>query len=459
MKQELPFASARSIAGWIDRGELSSTEAVSTFLQQIERVNPALNAVVQLTAERALDEAKLADQARSRGDRIGPLHGVPMTIKDSLDTAGVTSTGGTTGRRSFVPERDATVVARLRAAGAILLGKTNTPELTLSYETNNSIYGRTNNPWDLERSPGGSSGGAAAILAAGGSPFDIGSDYGGSIRLPSHCCGTVGLKPTSGRVPRTGHIIPWGGMLDSFQQVGPMARWVEDLELLLPILAGPDGVDPAIVAMPIGSGAAVDLGGLRVCFHIEDGIAAPAPAIGDAVRRAARALEGSVLSVDERRPDGIEETFEIIMALWAADGGAAIKRMLADYGTTDSPLLERAGPALSGAELDALHLRWDRYRSRMLGFFDEADAIVCPVNADPALPHGTSQANMRRFSYTMAHNLTGWPCAVVRGGATEEGLPVGIQIVAAPFREDITLAVATFLEAELGGFEAPPLRA
>ena len=175
---------------------------------------------------------------------------MPITIKDSLDTAGIISTAGTKGHASFIPQQDATVVARLHAAGAILLGKINTSEITMSYETDNAVYGRTNNPYDLNCTPGGSSGGAAAIIAAGGSPLDIGSDTGGSIRVPSHFCGITGIKPTSGRVPRTGHIPPFGGVLDFLTQLGPMARFVEDLNLVLPIIVSVDGRDPEVIPMP-----------------------------------------------------------------------------------------------------------------------------------------------------------------------------------------------------------------
>ncbi|HET6900342.1 MAG TPA: amidase, partial [Vicinamibacteria bacterium] len=197
--EEICRLSARALADSLRRGALSSEAAVRAFLERIEAVNPRLNAVVQLRAEAALEEARAADRVAPA--RRGPLHGLPMTLKDSLDTAGLVTTGGTTGRASFVPAEDATVVRRVRAAGAIVLGKTNTPDLTLSYETTNLVYGRTNNPFDPSRTSGGSSGGAAAIVAAGGSPVEIGSDTGGSIRLPAHCCGVAGLKPTAGRVP------------------------------------------------------------------------------------------------------------------------------------------------------------------------------------------------------------------------------------------------------------------
>ena len=234
------FSSTRALADAIRTGDLSSEAVVRACLDRIEAVNGALNAVFQLQTEAALARAREADAALARGESWGALHGVPMTIKDSLDTAGVVTTGGTEGRADFVPDRDATVVARLRDQGAILIGKTNTPQLTLSFETENVVYGLTHNPYDLQRSPGGSSGGAAAIVAAGGSPFDIGSDYGGSIRLPSHFCGIAGIKPSAGRVPRTGHVFPFGGLQDPLQQIGPLARSVDDLTLLLRLIAGPD---------------------------------------------------------------------------------------------------------------------------------------------------------------------------------------------------------------------------
>ena len=206
------------LAALIRAREVSSVDVVRACLDRIDAVNPALNAVVTLAPD-ALDRANDADKALARGGATGPLHGVPCTIKDSLDTAGLRTTAGTVGWRERVPERDATVVARVKAAGAILLGKTNTPEFTWSDETDNDVFGRTSNPYDLERTPGGSSGGAGAIVAAGGSPFDIGSDTGDSIRQPAHVCGIAGIKPTQGRVPRTGHWPGFGGIVGSLQQL------------------------------------------------------------------------------------------------------------------------------------------------------------------------------------------------------------------------------------------------
>jgi amidase len=223
--------------------KISSSELVDLCLRQIDAVNPKINAVVALCADRARAEAKAADAKTAKGESLGPLHGVPFTIKDSLETEGVITTAGSLGLKSFLPKKDATVVARLRRGGAILLGKSNTPEFTLGGGTRgtyNLVYGQTNNPYNTAHSPRGSSGGAAAIVAAGGSPFDIGSDFGGSIRSPAHACGIVGLKPTTGRVPRTGHWPGYGGAFDLYQQLGPLARWVEDMVTILPILSGPD---------------------------------------------------------------------------------------------------------------------------------------------------------------------------------------------------------------------------
>ena len=246
MTMPLWSRSATWLATAIRERQVSSLEAVDACLARIEAVNPHINAVVRLAAD-ARDRARAADATLARGDATGPLHGVPFTIKDSMDTAGVVTTAGTVGWRDRVPDRDATVVARLRAAGGILVGKTNTPEFTWANETDNDVYGRTSNPYDLDRSPGGSSGGSASIVAAGGSPFDVGSDSGNSIRQPAHLCGVAGIKPTSGRVPRTGHWPGPGGLFESFTQLGPIARRVEDLALVLPLIAGPDGEDPHVV--------------------------------------------------------------------------------------------------------------------------------------------------------------------------------------------------------------------
>ncbi len=456
--QQVNTLSTKTIAKSIRNREISSTEVVEAFLKRINAVNPKLNAVVQLSEQTARDEALKADEALQRGDILGPLHGVPFTVKDSFDTAGLISTGGTKGRANHVPSKDATVVSRLRSAGAILMGKTNTSELTLTYETNNLIYGQTNNPYDLTRSPGGSSGGAAAIVSAGGAAFDIGSDYGGSLRYPSHCCGLATIKPTSGRVPRTGHIFPFGGLFDTFQQVGPLVRSVEDLSLILPIITGPDFIDPGIVPMPLNDAQKVNVSGLKVAFHTDNGIATPSPEIEAVVRKAALLLSNLGLNICEKRPTGIEQTYELMIELLSADGGASIRRLLKNADTKENtlPWLELAQP-IDAAEFDARIMKLSHFQSTMLSFFKDYDVILSPVNAFTAVPHGSLGADLEAFSYAMTYNMTGWPAVVVRGGTSSNGLPIGVQIVARPWREDVALAVAAYLEETMGGFQPPTL--
>lgn len=418
-----------------------------------------LHAVVRLDAEGARREAERADAEAARGAWRGPLHGVPITVKDSFDTAGLVSTWGTPGRRAAIPAADATAVARLRAAGAIVLGKTNTPELTLGFETTNPLFPATCNPWDVARTPGGSSGGAAALVAAGGAALEIGSDTGGSIRLPAHFCGVAGLRPTSGRVPRTGHAIGAGGPAEFLTTVGPLARRVEDLALALALLAEPDGRDPFVPPVPLRDPATVSLAGLRVALMVDNGIAAPDPAVAAAARAAAAALAAAGARVEEGRPPGVEETAELFPAVFLLEGGEEIRRLLARAGTRleDSSLGALAAvPAPSPAQRLATIERWHDFRSRLLAWSAHADLVVSPPNAHAALPHGQSDARMPAFTYTMTWNLAGWPGVVVRAGTSPEGLPIGVQLVAAPWREDVALAAAAAVEAALGGFAPPP---
>ncbi len=460
---DITNSSSRRLALAIRRREVSSVEVVEAFLLRIEAINPKLNAVVQLDRQAALNAARIADDRIHRRDRLGPLHGVPMTVKDSFDTAGMISTAGTLGRKAFVPVRDATAVARLRNAGAIVLGKTNCSELTLSYETDNLVYGRTNNPYNLTRTSGGSSGGAAAILAASGSPLDLGSDTGGSIRVPSHFCGTAGLKPSSGRVPRTGHIIPSDGIFQFFTQVGPMARYVEDLALVLPILAGPDWHDPFIVSTAIAGSGAVNLGHLRIAAYADNGIY---PASKDTVRvlsDAEKMLLKAGCSVAQARPEELARVYALGNKLWRLAGSSMVRRLLAAAGTktVSEPLRPWLKPATSvpADEWTELLEQLDRSRGKMLSFFENHDAIICPACAFPAPQHGaTLKEDLdAAFSYSEVYNYVGWPAVVVRGGTSAEGLPIGVQIVAPPWREDVALAIAHRLENELGGWHPPVL--
>jgi len=457
---ETIFMSAMELADAIRRAEVSSVEAVTSCLERIEAVNTKLNAVVQLNAHSALSAAAEADRALARDGVHGPLHGVPMTIKDSLDTAGFVSTWGTPGRSGYRPRQDATVVARMRDAGAIVLGKTNTPELTLSFETDNPVYGRTNNPYDLGRTPGGSSGGAAAIVAAMGSPIDLGSDTGGSIRLPSHFCGIAGIKPTSGRVPRTGHAIDFGTVLDAFTQIGPMARCVGDLALVLPLISGVDGRDPAIAPVPLGDPKMVNLESLRGAFFVDNGIETPTPRTRETVKEAARSLSSAGVGIREERPAGIEESLDVYNGLFAATAGPSTRVRLERAGTSrDDTSLGRflRIPKTDAETLSDVVDRWDAFRVNMLSFLSGYDFLLSPVNARPAVLHGGSNEARAGFSYTMTHNLTGWPAAVVRAGTSPEGLPIGVQIASHPWCEDVALAVAQHIETALGGWQPPSI--
>lgn len=432
--KELFFTSASTLARRIRDREISSYEIVQAHLQRIEQVNPHLNAVVQLAAEQALDQARAADAVLARGELHGPLHGVPFTAKDWIDAAGLPCTGGDPRFRNRVPAQDATAVARMRRAGGILLGKTNAL-------VENEVYGRTNNPYNLAYSPCGSSSGEAAIIAAGGSPLGLGSDSGGSIRQPAHACGIVGLKPSASRVPLTGHF-PWiGPMNDPRTVIGPMARFVEDLDLALPILCGVDWQDASVIPMPLGDWHAVDVASLRVAFYTHHAEAEPTPETAETCRRAASSLAALGTAVEEALPPRIEEAYDITRDYWRRPE------------STSSEVWEPDGEfRLSSEDVEQHLFTWDRFRRALIGFMAHYDAILTPAAELPAQPHGASEG---RIPYTLPYSLTGYPAVVVRCGTSPDGLPIGVQVVARPWRDDVALAVAAELERALGGWQRP----
>ena len=451
------------IANAVRQKEIKSVDLVRGFLDRIEKVNGQLNAVVLSNAEHAIKLAEKADTDLDQGNLHGPLHGIPMTIKDSLDTGEMITTWGTMGRKDYRPGPDATCVARLRGAGGIILGKTNTPEFTLWFQTDNLVYGQTKNPFDLTRTPGGSSGGAAAIIAAGASIFDIGTDTGGSIRLPSHFSGIVGIKPTTGRVPCTGNALPSSGLIAPLTQPGPMARYVSDLSYLLKIISGPDQIDPYAVDAQLHDPDDVDVSKLRIGYHTDNGIKTPTQDIIDTIENAISLLRDSGQTIIDTRPAGLEMTNFIAGRVFAADGGEMVEGLLQDCHTTEASPRIKANLAAPGLPLDQREFAqvislWDNYRSSMLGYFEDYDILICPVNAKTALPLGEEEDNMA-YTYTIAYNLTGWPGVVIRGGSDQNGMPIGIQILAKPFREDHCLAVASWLEAKLGEFPKPAIYA
>jgi amidase len=427
---DLHSLSAAELVALLTARTLSAEEAVSACLARIATVNPQINAVVQLAPD-ALDQARQADADLAEGHSHGPLHGLPFTVKDVFDVGGIVSAVGLEHRRGFVPGYDATAVARLKAAGAILIAKTNCPPGGGGGDTENTIYGRTLNPYNLSCTPGGSSGGEAALVAAGGSPLGLGSDSGGSIRLPAHYCGVAGIKPTTGRVPNTGAYDHPGGLTDPRTQVGLLARSAADLALALPHICGPDNYDGAVVPMPLGSPHTVDLRSLRVAYFLEERGADVTPETANAVGAAAQALARAGATLEERHPPQfVRDGRRITEAWWGLE-------------------------SLRGQDVVELFNAWDAYRTRMLQFFAEHHAVLCPADSHPAPRY--RDRDPKRFDYTLPFSLLGWPVVTVRAGAAKGGLPIGVQLTAKPWRDDIALSLAIALERELGGWQAPKL--
>lgn len=458
------YKSASEVAAMIRNKQITAVDAVQACYARIDAVNPKLNAVVMFCRERALAEAAEADALLAAGKSKGPLHGVPFTVKDSFDTAGVISTGGTLGRKDFVPGKDATVVARVRAAGAILLGKTNTPEFTLGGNvrgTYNLVYGQTFNPYNVAYSPSGSSGGAGAIVAAGGAFFDIGSDYGGSIRGPSNVNGIAGIKPTLGRVPRTGHIVGYGGPYDSFQETGPMARRVEDLVLLMNILSGPDNWDATMAPVPLGDPAKVDLKSLRIAWYDTTEEAKPTDEIKALVKQCVGYFTKLGCKITADMPPKIKELADARQKFSRASNGDNMRRLLKKHGTVQaSPGLNVTGEELSSAEFTRWCEEMDAIKSQQLAWFEKYDLIICP--AAPRAPEKIPIEFVRApgaavGSYNSQYNTTGWPAGVVRAGTStqEAGMPLGIQVVGQPWRDDVVLAAMAHIEKQTGGWQPP----
>ncbi|TMD26122.1 MAG: amidase [Chloroflexi bacterium] len=413
-------------AGWLARKiaarELSSVEVVRAHLEHIHTVNPRLNAVVFATAESAIKEARAADRRNKPKSVLGRLHGVPFTAKDIFNTAGLPTTAGLRMLRSRIPDHDATVVARMRRAGAILIGKTNCPPGGSDEDGWSPARGGTRNPYDINRSPGVTSSGEAAIIAAGGSPLGIGSDSGGSIRLPAHYCGVAALKPTAGLIPVTGAYGLAGGVTDTRSQVGPMARYVSDLRIALRVLAGPDGIDSGVV--PVRAWRSPRLEGLHVAWYADDGMARPTSAVAATVKAAARALSQAGCIVTEERPPSLGDAYQVTLAFWGR------KHM----------------------SHERMYERWDAFRSTVLRFMSRFDLVLSPVAPDIAPLLRLKPAGNHQLSYTVPYSLSGNPCVVVRAGTSPENLPIGVQVVARNFQDAMALKAARAIERSLGGW-------
>lgn len=528
--------SAATIARHIAAGELSAAEVLEPHLARIEEVDRKLNAVVVRRFEAARAEARAVDECRRRGEPLGPLAGVPITVKECFQLAGTPATLGVVGRDASNARTDGPLVARLRSAGAIAVGKTNVPQLMLLYETDNPLFGRTNNPWDIGRSPGGSSGGEAAIIAAGGVPLGLGTDLGGSIRQPAHVCGIHGLKPTGGRLTCAGALSPLEGF-DAFSaQPGPMARHIEDLVLAMRVLTGGDAIanggsdrvlyagaravledfDMNVPPVAWREPADVELSTLRVAYWTDDGYFSAGPAMRRAVIESAGALRARGIAVEPFDPPDVGEAMRLYFGLAGADGGRGYREFLGSshrdwrvrrmlrwarlplgmrplvcrlmelFGERKTAKLVRGCGALSTSGYRRLVAERRRFvrkfmaRLRLGGF----DAILTPPYAMPAVPHGLGLITLPAGSYSLLPNFLDMPAGVVAATRVREneesdrpasrdrcdqaaikaerssaGLPVGVQVIGLPWREDIVLALMAALESHFRSLGDYPLQA
>ena len=446
--KDLTAQSFETMARLIREREVSPVEIAQAHLERISALNPALNAIVTLAPD-VLEHAKEAEAAIMRGDQVGTLHGVPVTIKDTIETAGLRSTSGSVIRQDYVPTTDAPSVARLKAAGAIVLGKTNAAEMAMDYTADNPVFGRTNHPLSPELTPGGSSGGEAVAIATCMSPGGLGSDLAGSVRIPAHFCGICGLKPTTGRVLGELQFPPSTGPYSLGAVIGPMARTAGDLRLLL----------GALSSDPFGR-ESQDLRGVRVAWYTDDGVAPVTEETARAVSAAAQALSDAGLRVEERRPPHVERGNELWLKMFSRasvvqlrkvykgrenEGGSFVSWRLGTADQTPPPTLD---------EYIAAWMERDRLREGLLEWMETTPLILAPVGSTPAYPHDTLKVTVgdatfgtfRAFSYAQTFNVFDLPVVTVPAGKSNEGLPIGVQIAGPPFAEEMVLQAAKIIE-------------
>ncbi|MFN2406648.1 MAG: amidase [Pyrinomonadaceae bacterium] len=426
--------SLTKLAELLRKREVSAVEVIEAHLKQIERLNPALNAIVTLAP-------------RVSKSSEGPLSGVPITVKDTIETAGIRTTSGSRIRADYVPERDAPAVARLKAAGAVVLGKTNAAEMAMDYNADNPVFGRAVHPLDAKLTPGGSSGGEAVAIATHMSPGGLGSDLAGSVRIPAHFCGICGLKPTTGRVPGEGQFPPSSGPYGLGAVIGPLARTVADLRLLFGVLSNESLVER-------------DLRGARFAWYGDDGVVPVTEETAQAVKNAAKALIDAGLIGEERRPPHIERGNELWLKLFSRASVVQLRQAYAgrenEGGSFVSWRLRTAddAPAPSLDEYIGNWMERDRLREELLRWMETTPLIVAPVGSTPAYEHdtlkvtvkGSTFGTFRAFSYAQAFNVFDLPVVTVPAGRSNNGLPIGVQIVGRPFAEEEVLAAAEIVE-------------
>jgi amidase len=474
----LVFSTAVELAEAIRQRQFSAVEILQAHLDHVARYNPPLNAIVTLNAEAAMARAAEADKALTRGELWGPLHGVPMTVKDHLKTAGMRTTAGLPVLAEYVPTEDATVVGRMREAGAIIVGKTNAP--VGGFHTDNEVFGRTNNPWDLERGPGGSSGGSAAAVAAGLVPMDLGSDGGGSIRVPAHYCGVYTIKATERSVSLAGHAsydpivakLPAPSAVRFMGTAAPVARSVDDLILSLGIISGPDVSQWEVPPVPLGPIPTLRLDELRLAWTDDFGV----PVTRDTSRvlsRLASELASAGARIERESVAGLDS--DRACEAWGGlyPTGAGMVPDEESSAALDPDVEEPAHRGLARVMSNKLteYLALAVIRDELIGaletFFAQWDALLCPVTVGPAFrhcPQGVPMAVDEKtvtywragIAYTAPFNLTGHPAAVVPGGLSSEGLPIGVQVVGRRWDDAKVLGIARAVSGVLGPWRAPP---
>jgi amidase len=455
------FLSAVDQLDLLRQGKISALELAEEHIRQIERLNPTINAFIEFDAD--------ALRAQAKRNVDGPLAGLPLSVKATIPIKGYRSEIGSVLRRGEVAEEDAEAVSRLRAAGATLLGTTNCPEFLMAYETDNLLYGKTSNPWNLAYSAGGSSGGEAAAIAAGMSAAGLGSDSGGSVREPAHFCGICALKPTPGRVPGRGHMPPCVGPFSILGAVGPMARTVADVRLLFETLCAQDVLDPVSPPVPMRRVTPEEAKQIPIGWFEDDGLTPVTAETRAAVRDAARVLEQQGFRVERFRPSALEEARRLWWKFFMQCGAMFYAPMIAGREAELSPIfrefleLGREAEPLTAAQLLNAWAQCDIVRGKLLAEMKSFPVLLLPVCAVPAFRHGerewTIDGQQVRYldamRYTQWFNLLGAPAAVVPVGSSQDGLPIGVQIAGRPFKDELVLAVAECVERSFG-FRCPP---
>ncbi|HWC19189.1 MAG TPA: amidase [Terriglobales bacterium] len=445
--------------------KLSPVEVVGAHFDRIAQLNPKLNAFIALREDLAFAEADSAERSFKSGKQVGPLHGIPISMKSSIAVSGLRFECGSPTRRGIVAREDAVLVHRLKQAGAIVLGNTNVPEMLMAYETNNPLYGRTNNPWDFERTPGGSSGGEAAAIAAGLCPAGIGSDGGGSIRVPAHFSGIYGLKPTPGRIPITGHWPESGGPFALLGVVGPMARSVEDLEILFRIIAGFEGRDPMAAPVPLREISDGELKNIVIGYFEEHPEVPVTPETRTAVQQAASTLGNEGFRVEPFLPDMLSEARD---HWWTLFVRLAAEMLTPEFHGREhelSTILSYADRPPTKEDVLAAWFKRDELRLRLMQQMSRIPVVICPVCSIPAFHHderewmvnGRPVSYIDAMAYTQWFNLLGNPALVMPVGRSPEGLPIGVQIVGQPYAEELILKVARVLAQAMGPARLAPV--